>query len=48
VGFLERPENRFLTLQKGSVNSISTEVFNSSEGGFPDQITSDRAQTNIR
>jgi len=54
--FLEQPESRFsgkarkLVFQtsEGLAVSISTEPFRPSEGGFSDQITSDRVQTSLR
>jgi len=54
--FLERPESRFsgkarkqvFQTSEGLAASISTEPFRPSEGGFSDQITSDRVQTSLR
>jgi len=54
--FLELPESRFsgkarkqvFQTSEGLVVSISTEPFRPSEGGFSDQITSDRVQTSLR
>jgi len=48
--FLKRPESRFsgkarkqdFQTSEGLAASISTEPFHPSEGGFSDQITSDR------
>jgi len=54
--FPEQPESRISGIARKQVfqNSealaarISTEPFCLSEGGFSDQITSDRVQTNLR
>jgi len=53
--FLERPESRFsgkarkqvFQTPEGLAASISTEPFRPSEGGFLDQITSDRVQKSL-
>jgi len=53
---LELPESRFsgkarkqvFQTSEGLAVSISTEPFLPSEGGFSDQITSDRVQTSLR
>jgi len=54
--FLELPESRFsgkarkqvFETSEGLAVSISTEPFRPSEGGFSDQITSDRVQPSLR
>jgi len=54
--FLELPESRFsgnarkqvFLTSEGLAVSISTEPFRPSEGGFSDQITSNRVQTSLR
>jgi len=54
--FLERPESRFsgkarkhvFQISEGLAVGISTQPFLPSEGGFSDQITSDRVQTSFR
>jgi len=54
--FLERPESRFSRMARkqvfqtpeGLAACMSTEAFCPSEGGFSDQITSDRVQTSLR
>jgi len=54
--FLEQPESRFsgkarkqvFQISEGLAVSISTEPFCPSEGGFSNQINSDRVQTSLR
>jgi len=48
AGFLEKARKQVFQTSEGLAVSISTEPFRSSEGGFSDQITSDRVQTSLR